>query len=60
MLSPDISDEEITPEMIRAAEEALWDEATRLNLHALDEMPKSVIGVMLRAALLRKRDPQSI
>ena len=44
---------EITPEMMEAAEEALWNEASLRHIRSLDEIPRSVIGEMIRAALRR-------
>jgi hypothetical protein len=53
---PENPDEiEITPEMIEAAERALWEQAAKFNIVTLDEMHQDTVRLMLAAALSKFR-----
>jgi hypothetical protein len=46
---------EVTPEMIEAAEKALFDHAEQYNIRSLDELHHDTVRLMIEAAISRIR-----
>ncbi len=56
----DVPEIEITPEMIEAAEKAMWAHAMRFNIVSIDEMHAETFRLMIAAAISQMRATQTI